>query len=76
MARDEYAPLHDKVARALQPRDWSAEIGCFKIGVSGSYAEPRWTAARTALEAFWADLAPGMAALASQCLPSSACYHW
>ncbi len=40
--------MRDKMARELQ-RDGSVEIVCFTIGIRGSYAETRWTAALMAL---------------------------
>ena len=64
---DRYQPLRDKMAGAL-PRGWSVEIVNFTLGIRGSYAETRWTAALTALGVLEAGVAPLMAALVTQCL--------
>lgn len=62
-----YQPLCDKMAEAL-PRGWSVEIVNFTLGIRGSYAETRWTAALTALGVSEAGVAHLMAALVAQCL--------
>ena len=64
---DRYQPLRDKMAGAL-PRGWSVEIVNFTLGIRGSYAETRWTAALTALGVSEAGVAHLMAALVTQCL--------
>ena len=62
-----YQPLRDRMTELL-PRGWSVEIVNFTLGIRGSFAESRWTAALTALGVSEAGVARLLAALVAQCL--------
>jgi hypothetical protein len=61
-----YQPLRDRMTEML-PRGWSVEIVNFTLGIRGSFAETRWTAALMALGVSAAGVVQLMEALVGQC---------